>query len=89
MGGNNMGTHMKTTVEITDSLLRQAKAEAQRRGTTLRALLEDGLRRVLDEPDVVPYRLPDRSVGRRGGAAQPWETMSPQQRWAEIYEGRS
>jgi len=35
---------MKTTVELPDALLRQAKRVAVQRGTTLRALLEQGLR---------------------------------------------
>jgi hypothetical protein len=44
-----MVTHMKTTVEISDQTLEEAKRVAVREGTTLRALLEDGLRRVLAE----------------------------------------
>ena len=40
---------MKTTVEIDDSLLREARKLAAREGTTLRALVEQGLRRVLAE----------------------------------------
>jgi hypothetical protein len=34
---------MKTTVEISDSLLREARKLARREGTTLRALVEQGL----------------------------------------------
>jgi hypothetical protein len=44
-----MVTHMKTTIEIADSLLVAAKRLAARRGTTLRAVIEDGLRRLLRE----------------------------------------
>ena len=38
---------MRTTVRLEDSLLRQAKQEAVRRGTTLTRLIEQGLRLVL------------------------------------------
>jgi len=62
-----MGTHMKTTVEISDALLEAAKAEAVERGTTLRALLEEGLRHVLDRaPAKGGFTLPDASVDGRG-----------------------
>lgn len=44
-----MGAHMKTTIDIADPLLDAARAAAQQRGTTLRALVEMGLRRVLDD----------------------------------------
>jgi hypothetical protein len=39
--------HMKTTVDIGDDLFRRAKSLAARQGTTLRALIEEGLRLVL------------------------------------------
>jgi hypothetical protein len=40
---------MKTTIEISDAILEEAKRVAARERTTLRALLEEGLRRALYE----------------------------------------
>jgi len=40
---------MKTTIDIADSVLREARKVAARDGTTLRALVEEGLRRVITE----------------------------------------
>ena len=40
---------MKTTVELPDSLLREAKRVALRERTTVRALIERGLRAVISE----------------------------------------
>jgi Bacterial antitoxin of type II TA system, VapB len=40
---------MKTTIEISDPLLREARKLAEREGVTLRALVERGLRRVVTE----------------------------------------
>jgi hypothetical protein len=58
---------MKTTIEITDDLARKAKALAARRKTTLRALIETGLRRTLAEERATPgFVLPDRSIGGEG-----------------------
>ena len=42
-----MFRHMRTTVRLDDGLLDQAKREAARRGETLTALIEQGLRTVL------------------------------------------
>ncbi|MDE0153355.1 MAG: hypothetical protein OXN23_05765 [Gammaproteobacteria bacterium] len=38
---------MKTTLNIDETVMRQLKKEAARRGTTMSALVEAGLRRVL------------------------------------------
>jgi len=43
-----MVTHMKTTIDISDPLLEAAKKAAAREGTTLRALIELGLRQVIE-----------------------------------------
>jgi len=58
---------MKTTLEIADPLLEQAKALAEREHTTLRALVEEGLRVVLaGKTRTKPFTLRDMSVKGRG-----------------------
>ena len=42
-----MVTHMKTTIDIADSLFQEAKLVATANGTTMRSLVEAGLRLVL------------------------------------------
>ena len=59
--------NMKTTIDITDGLLAEAKRLAARKHTTVRALVEDGLRLVLDrEQQSEGFTLRDGSVGGRG-----------------------
>lgn len=41
---------MRTTLDLNDALVRQAKKAAAERGTTLTALIEDALRRQLNQP---------------------------------------
>lgn len=40
---------MKTTLTIDDAVMRELREEAARRGTTMSALVEAGLRRILSE----------------------------------------
>jgi hypothetical protein len=80
---------MKTTVEIAPALLAQAKKLAAQRQTTLRALIEAGLRHVLatEREPRTRYTLPDARVNGQG--VQPgiregdWEQIR-----TIIYEGR-
>lgn len=44
---SSMGTHMKTTIEIADSLLAEAKRLMVRERRTLRSLIEEALRLLL------------------------------------------
>jgi hypothetical protein len=58
---------MKTTVEISDPLLRETRKLAAREGVTLRALVERGLRRVIAETKSgVPFKLRPASFKGRG-----------------------
>ena len=64
-----MGAHMKTTIELSDALFISSKNHARRINTTLRALVEEGLRRVLSDaqaPAKPVFKLADASV--RGGS---------------------
>lgn len=82
---------MKTTIEISDALLTRAKRHARRAGKPLRALVEEGLRRVLsDETPRTDYVLPDLSVGEphSAGARNPLEHLSWPELREEIYGGR-
>ena len=80
---------MKTTIEISDAILAEAKLLAAQQGTTVRALVESGLRRVLAErrARATPFRLRQASFKGKG--------LSPElqgQGWAPLrdlaYEDR-
>jgi hypothetical protein len=78
---------MKTTIEIRDDLLARAKRFAKRTGRPLRAVVEDGLRRVLADASKAPaYELPDRSIGEQG-QKDPLEAFSWQKLRDDIYAG--
>jgi Arc/MetJ family transcription regulator len=80
---------MKTTIEIADALLAEARKVADREGTTLRALVEAGLRETLKArgDGSPPFHL--RLVTFAGDGLQPgvaegaWERIR-----ALAYEGR-
>jgi hypothetical protein len=58
---------MKTTVEIPDALLDDARRVAERRGVTLRALVEEGLRQIVKaDRRRPPFRLRDASFKGEG-----------------------
>jgi len=76
---------MKTTIDIDDALLARAKRHAAKTGKPLRVLVEEGIRRVLEEaPARVKYRIPDRAVGTPGDA-NPLEAWTWQDVRQEIY----
>ncbi len=74
-----MGTHIKTTIDIADALLEAAKKRARDENCTLRQLVEDGLRKVLEETPKTPFRM--REIEPLHGELQPgitygdWETL--------------
>jgi hypothetical protein len=79
---------MKTTIEISDPLLREARKLADREGVTLRALVERGLRRVVGEPKAGPsFKLRRASFKGKGLRADlrgaSWEKLRDL-----AYEGR-
>lgn len=60
-----MGDLMKTTIEVSDALFNSAKEFAQQSQTTMRALVEEGLRRVLADSQAKAkpaFKLKDASV---------------------------
>ena len=83
-----MASHMKTTIQIADSLLLEARRVAQRENTTLKALVEQGLRRTLAERKTQSgFRL-RKATFKGKGLQRPLAGAS----WEEIreasYEGR-
>jgi hypothetical protein len=79
---------MKTTVEIPQTLLDEARKLASQEGTTLRALVEEGLRRIIAERrHAGVFRLRKatfKGTGLQAGVAGvPWERIRDM-----AYEGR-
>jgi hypothetical protein len=79
---------VKTTLEIPDALLGRVKTLALNEGTTIRALVEEGLRRILEERrSRPPFKL--RRASFAGKGVQPGQREGD---WNDlrqlIYEGR-
>jgi hypothetical protein len=71
---------MKTTVEISDPLLEQAKELASEQGLTLRNLIENGFRSVIAShasSTSKPFKLRDGSFKGRGG-------LQPGVNWSDL-----
>jgi Bacterial antitoxin of type II TA system, VapB len=84
-----MGAHMKTTIEIADALLIDAKRMAAREGVTVRALVEQGLRRVLEERRRSAPGFKLRKASFKGRGLQPGIDGHSFDRLRELaYEGR-
>lgn len=63
---------MRTTVDLPDELLREARRRAADEGTTLTALLADGLRLRLAGNSTARRRRRRLPVSEVGGGLQPW-----------------
>ena len=82
-------THMKTTIEIADGLLRQARRLAARRHTTLRAVIEEALREAIARDGAAEVAGAIRTHTFRGEGLQPGLSWAD---WGSVreraYEGR-
>ncbi len=79
---------MKTTIEIPKSLMEEARKLASQEGTTVRALVETGLRRVLAERKK-RGRFKLRNASFKGDGLQPGVADASWERITEMaYEGR-
>ena len=62
-----MASRMKTTIHIADALLTEAQTIAAREKTTLKALVNEGLQKVIAERQTrKPFKLRDASFGGEG-----------------------
>ena len=89
-GFNDVGTHMKSTIELNDTLLQAARDVAAQQGTTLRGVFEAALRTYLQSQSSTrhaPFRLRRHTFsgnGLRPAAAEAgWERIRDLS-----YEGR-
>lgn len=83
----DMVSTMKTTIDIAEPILTRAREVAVADGVTLRALIEEGLRRVLAERERRgPFRL--RRAAFRGQGLQPGVVASRKRLREFAYEGR-
>ena len=67
---DDMVSHMKTTFNINDTLMQQLRVEAARRGVTMTAIVESGIRHMVangeEKPNEVrnePFELPSWPMG--------------------------
>lgn len=83
-----MGAHMKTTIEISDAVLTDARKLAAREGLTLRALVELGLLRrlIAEKKRATGFRL--RRASYKGNGLQAGRQGASWERLREMaYEG--
>jgi len=84
-----MSGHMRTTIRLDDALLDRARREAARRGETLTALIERGLRLVLARSEKrLERRRVEIPVCREGGGTLPGVDLDDSAALLDIVEGR-
>lgn len=83
-----MVSYMKTTVQIPDTLFEEARKVAQRERITLKALIEEGLRRIIaDRKRRTAFRL--RKASFKGNGLRPDLEGASWEKIRELtYEGR-
>jgi hypothetical protein len=80
---------MRTTIRLDEALLERAKREAHRRGETLTALIERGLRLVLASPEKrYRGRRVEVPVCREAGGTLPGVDLDDSAASLDIAEGR-
>ena len=84
-----MVAHMKTTLQLSDAVLAEAKELARREHTSLRQIVERALRREIEaaENNRAPFRLADASVDGQGLTREFGDAEWARMRDA-VYEGR-
>lgn len=82
-----MGSNMKTTIDISDSLLQEAKELAARQNITLRALFEQGLRDVISKQKSARKFTLRKASFRGQGLQKEFRGESWQKIRAAAYEG--
>ena len=81
---------MKTTIELPDALLGQARRYAGMRNMTMKALIEQGLRKVMAEKKNEPkFKLRDGSFKGGNGMTPEYQNATWEQKLEMIYEGRT
>ena len=89
-----MSRHMspapaRTTIRIDEALLDHAKLEAQRRGLTLTALIEEGLRLAMARTPVSTKLRVEIPVCRAGGGTLPGVDLNDSAALLDLMEERS
>jgi len=85
--GAEVASEVKTTIEISDDLLLRAKQEALARNTTLKAIVEEALRRALGPaPESVPA-LRTITWGASGPGSRPLDANTVRSALAREREG--